>query len=99
MGVVDFYTSRDGGRKERVSVVRKGCFMMWLTRGRLLEVRKNEFRGLPSGSGNAGSSLTMFTCTLLDEVSSDIGCVKVRMRTNTRLPGVQNGHDQDLFCS
>jgi betaine lipid synthase len=64
MGVVDFYTSRDAGNKERVS-----WYIACQAHFRQLDLRARQCLGLPNGSGNAGSRWTMSTFTAPGEVS------------------------------
>jgi betaine lipid synthase len=81
MGVVDFYTSRDLGNKERVSTDatrRDPLQVVSLSRElradgpRPSAQRARGFRGSPSGSGSAGSRWTTYIFTPRDAVSNTL---------------------------
>jgi betaine lipid synthase len=69
MGVVDFYTSRDLGNKERVSCSQRVLLRRISLRSRPLELSQSECHGSPNGSGRCGLSLTTSTYMLPVEVS------------------------------
>ena len=69
MGVVDFYTSRDGGIKERVSrEFRMSAENTSPDAYRRSAPKASGCRGSLNGSGSAGSRWTTYICMDLDEV-------------------------------